>query len=105
MGIGPGRQGSRWRKAQAECMATGAAILAPCCLCGQPIDYTFTRAYPNHRLAGTVHHLTGLAQGGDPLDAANLAPAHRGCNTRESNRIRAGLATIRRPLIRNSRRW
>jgi 5-methylcytosine-specific restriction endonuclease McrA len=86
-------------------MAYGEANGIPCVLCNRPIDYGFTRVWPNHRLAGTVHHLTGLAQGGDPLDTANLAPAHRGCNTRESNRIRAGLATIRRPRIRNSRRW
>jgi hypothetical protein len=30
----------------------------------------------------------GLAQGGDPLDSANLVPAHRNCNTAESNRLR-----------------
>lgn len=103
---GPGRKGSRWRRAQAECMANGAANGAPCVLCGQPIDYHLTCVLPLHRLAGTVHHLIGLAQGGDPLDPWNLAPAHRGCNTRESNRTRAGLPTIHQPArARNSRRW
>lgn len=101
---GPGRKGSRWRKAQALCMATGQAQCQPCCLCGQPIDYGFTKRYPHHRLAGTAHHIIGLAQGGDPLDPANLAPAHRGCNTRESNRIRAGRPAARRFAV-TSRQW
>jgi 5-methylcytosine-specific restriction endonuclease McrA len=83
-------------------MADGAANFTPCFLCGKPIDYAFTRYYPLHRLAGTAHHILGLAQGGDPCDPANLVPAHRGCNTRESNRIRA-LAGV--PSVRTSRRW
>lgn len=106
MGTGPGRQGSRWRKAQAAVMAKSEVNLAPCYLCGRPIDYIFTRAYPHHRLAGTVHHIHGLAQGGDPLDPTNLVPAHRGCNSRHSNLIRAGKIPIRQPTaVRNSRRW
>lgn len=83
-------------------MADGEFNHTPCFLCGQPIDYTFTRVYYLHRLAGTAHHIRGLAQGGDPLDPGNLAPAHRGCNTRESNRIRAGLPTV---MTRTSRCW
>jgi 5-methylcytosine-specific restriction endonuclease McrA len=84
-------------------MAYGEANRVPCVLCGRPIDYVFTRALPRHRLAGSVHHLTGLAQGGDPLDIANLAPAHRGCNTREGNRVRHALR--RSQGVRTSRRW
>jgi len=99
---GPGRQGSRWRTAQRECMAYGEANNLPCAICGQPIDYAFTRAMHLHRLAGTAHHLIGLAQGGDPLDPGNLAPAHRGCNTRESNRLRHA---ARRNRVLTSRRW
>lgn len=106
---GPGRKGSRWRRAQSECMANGEAYRLPCWICGQPIDYQFTRAMPHHRLAGTVHHIVGLAQGGAPLDPGNLAPAHRGCNTRESNRIRNGKSTlVTGPHVNpnpNSRRW
>lgn len=99
---GPGRQGSRWRRMQALTMANAEANNAPCVLCRQPIDYELTRAMPLNRLAGTVHHLTGLAQGGDPLDPANLAPAHRGCNTRHSNRLRWHTPRLV-PLT--SRRW
>lgn len=91
---GAGRKGSRWRRAQAETMANGEANLTPCALCGRPIDYEFTRHFPRHRLAGTAHHIVGLAQGGDPLDPCNLTPAHRGCNTRESNKIRGRIRMI-----------
>lgn len=101
---GPGRTGSRWRKAQSDCMAISEYNREPCYLCGRPIDYDFTRAAPLHRLAGTVHHIHGLDQGGDPLDPANLAPAHRGCNTAYSNRLRHQLKhCIHRPVT--SRRW
>ncbi|MBV9651687.1 MAG: HNH endonuclease [Pseudonocardiales bacterium] len=93
-------------------MADAEASCTPCFLCGRPIDYQLTRARPLHRLAGTVHHIIGLAQGGDPLDPTNLVPAHRGCNTRESNRLRAGkpsMILMRQPLLtiaaRNSRQW
>ncbi|HEX4103843.1 MAG TPA: HNH endonuclease [Pseudonocardiaceae bacterium] len=77
-------------------------------MCGRPIDYELTRARPLHRLAGTVHHIVGLAQGGDPLDPANLTPAHRGCNTRHSNLLRAFARKPREPLppvVRGSRNW
>ncbi|MGH9914770.1 MAG: HNH endonuclease [Pyrinomonadaceae bacterium] len=102
---GPGRRGSRWRTARSACMAAAEFVRAPCFLCGRAIDYDFTRMYPRHRLAGTVHHVVGLAQNGDPLDPANLAPAHMACNTRESNRLRAGKPSMRRIPPLNSRRW
>lgn len=85
---GPGRQGSRWRRAQALCIATGEANNTPCGVCGRPIDYTLTKARPRHRLAGSAHHIISLAQGGHPTDQANLTPAHRGCNTAVSNQQR-----------------
>lgn len=110
---GPGRKGSRWRRAQAACMSAGEAYRLPCALCRLPINYELTKALPNHRMAGTAHHVQGLAQGGDPLDPSNLVPAHRGCNTRESNRIRGiiarwGVVPARpaRPAVPlTSRRW
>jgi hypothetical protein len=36
------------------------------------------------------------AQGDDPLDPANLALAHCGCNTSESNRLRGMALALRR---------
>jgi 5-methylcytosine-specific restriction endonuclease McrA len=80
----------------------------PCSLCGAPIDWMLTRLCPRHRLAGTAHHIVGLAQGGDPLDPSNLTPAHRGCNTRHSNRLRALARKPRKPpppFVRGSRNW
>lgn len=88
-------KGSRWRRAQAACLAAGAARGTLCYGYGRVphcpgiIDYTGSRWPPNHRLAATVHHIKELWQGGDPLDPANHAPAHRGCNTRLSLRARA----------------
>jgi len=98
---GPGRKGARWRKAQALCMARGEAQGLPCWGCGRPIDYAFSRLYPQHRMAGTAHHIVGLEQGGHPYDQRNLAPCHRGCNTSISNQLRAKS----RPALRTSRQW
>jgi hypothetical protein len=106
---GPGRQGARWRTAQSLCMAEGEANAVPCWFCGQPIDYQLTRFNHLHRLAGTVHHIIGLEQGGDPTDPANLTPAHRSCNCRDGA-VKL-LATKRQPRIassarnRSSRNW
>jgi 5-methylcytosine-specific restriction endonuclease McrA len=104
---GPGRQGARWRAAQKLCMAESAAMQVPCWFCAQPIDYEFTKWNHLHRLAGTVHHIIGLEQGGDPLDPANLTPAHRGCNCRDgavklNERQRRN---TRIAPIRSSRNW
>jgi len=104
---GPGRQGSRWRRAQAECMHAGAMNNTPCWLCGQPINYEMTKVLHLHPLAGTAHHIVGLAEGGDPLDPANLVPAHRRCNSVEGNRVR--LSKRVSPWLaggdQTSRRW
>ncbi|MGH7744858.1 MAG: HNH endonuclease [Candidatus Dormibacteria bacterium] len=97
---GPGRTGSRWRKVQAEVIANGALYGQPCFLCGLPIDYTL---YYRHRYAPTVHHIIGLAQGGDPLDPANLTVAHRSCNCKDGS-LRQFHPELYQP-VRNSRRW
>ncbi|MGH3985854.1 MAG: HNH endonuclease [Pseudonocardiaceae bacterium] len=99
---GPGRQGSRWRRVQAQCLADAALYAAPCFLCGLRIDYSL---YYLHRWAATVHHIVGLADGGDPLDPANLAPAHRSCNCRDGAHRRQHPELYRRPAAANSRRW
>jgi 5-methylcytosine-specific restriction endonuclease McrA len=106
-----GRKGARWRRAQSQCMATGEANRTPCAWCGQPIDYELTRRLPYHRMAGTADHIQELWCGGDPYDPANLAPMHRGCNTRKSNMLRRGRPrSVRRrpalqPVVRYSRHW
>jgi hypothetical protein len=65
---------------------------------------------PLNRMAGTADHIQELWCGGDPLDPANLAPMHRGCNTRKSNTMRRGQPRIRSlppltPVVRYSRHW
>lgn len=52
----------------------------PCHLCGNPIDYSLDSE--RHPLAFTVDELIPISPPfhGDPLDPANLAPAHRVCN-------------------------
>jgi hypothetical protein len=105
---GQGRTGSRWCRAAAECLAYGELNRIPCFFCQLPVDYELTRLNHRHRLAATVHHIHGLAQGGHPTDPANLVPAHRHCNCRDGA-VKL-LETKRQPLIsparnRNSRRW
>jgi 5-methylcytosine-specific restriction endonuclease McrA len=105
---GRGRTGRPWRAAQQRYMQEAQARGTACVLCGRPIDWMLTRLCPLHRMAGTAHHVVGLAQGGDPLDPLNLAPAHRGCNTRHSNRLRALARKPRKPpppVVRGSRNW
>lgn len=104
---GPGRQGARWHEARTRCLLEGEVNRTPCYFCHLPIDYELTRWNYRHRSAGTVHHVVGLAQGGDPVDPANLAVAHRSCNCRDgalkllqTKRQRIGSARDR-----NSRRW
>lgn len=86
-------------------MADGEYNLTPCYLCGKSINYAFTRVMPRHRLAGTAHHIIGLEQGGDPTDPGNLAPAHRGCNASEGNRVRHLQRQRLRAVVVTSRRW
>ena len=53
-----------------------------CCICGLPIT------------PGTesLQHKTPRSKGGAPLDPANLAPAHRTCNSAAGDRIVKGPA-------------
>jgi hypothetical protein len=104
-----GRTGSRWRRAHALCMARGEADQMPCWRCGGRIDYEFSRLFPQHREAGTVHHVTALLMGGDPCDQDNLVPCHRGCNAVMGNQLRGLLRRAHRrqvpPFIPGSRQW
>jgi hypothetical protein len=104
---GPGRTGSRWRRAAAECLANGAYNHTPCYFCRLPIDYELSRVNHRHRLAATVHHIIGLAQGGDPLDPYNLVPAHRSCNCRDGavKLLQSKRQRITPARNRNSRNW
>jgi hypothetical protein len=50
---------------------------APCCLCGEPIDYALRSPHPRSFVA---HHTTGDKRG-------PLAPAHRRCNEIEGEPV------------------
>lgn len=71
-----GRGGRPWRTA---CAAVRARVQAgePCRLCGRPINLALPA---RTRWSFSVDHLVPLSAGGDPLNPANLAPAHLGCN-------------------------
>jgi hypothetical protein len=90
-----GHKGARYRRARAQCLATGEANNTPCYGCQRPIQYRWTGS-PRHPLAPTAHHIVELWQGGHPLDPDNLAPCHYGCNSRLSNAARRLVYTTRR---------
>lgn len=75
-----GRSGRPWRRL----VQTARRELPPVChLCGALIDLSLHR---NDAMAWTLDHLTPLAEGGAPESLANLAPAHRRCNSRKGGR-------------------
>lgn len=77
-----------------------------CVLPGVPIDYTPRRrgelirpeAYVLDEIVARVH-------GGDPLDPANVRPAHHLCNARHGAALTNGTAAAPRPAPRTSRDW
>lgn len=85
-----GRSGRPWRRIRAQILAASTT----CWICG-------------HGGADTVDHVIALSKGGDPLDPANLRPAHgvRGCATcgRKCNSSKG--ASTAPPAPRASRAW
>ncbi|MEP7194444.1 MAG: HNH endonuclease signature motif containing protein [Actinomycetota bacterium] len=70
----------------------------PCSICGQPIDYTLPFLHPGEYV---VDHVIPIARGGlDTLE--NKAAAHRACNSRKSDKLKA---TPRPETIQTTRRW
>lgn len=59
-----------------------AALGLPCALCGQPIDYSLP---PGHPMSYELDEIVPVSKGGDPLDPANVQPAHRLCNQRKGD--------------------
>lgn len=68
----------------------------PCWICGRPIDTTLRAGDP---MEFTADHVKELYKGGHLLGP--LKPAHRGCNSRRSNRKE--LMNLK--PFRRSRRW
>ena len=57
----------------------------PCALCGRPIDYTLP---PGHPWCYELDEIIPVSKGGNPLDPANVQPAHRRCNQLKGNGTR-----------------
>lgn len=85
-----GRTGRPWRRIRAQVLAESQL----CWICG-------------HGAADTVDHVIPLSKGGDPLDPANLRPAHgvNGCPVcrRKCNSSKGAHVTLQ--AGRTSRVW
>lgn len=84
------RTGSEYRTAKAIRIATAKANDEPCCRCHLPIDWSL---HFNHRLAGTLEHLTPVVLSGrEVFEQHEAAVSHRKCNSSAGatigNRIR-----------------
>lgn len=88
----PGRAGHRWRQTRAAILA----VSTHCALCHEPLDFT---ARPGSSRSPSIDHIRPLGRGGDPLNPANLRPAHFGCNSARGNRDRRTRRT------ETSRQW
>lgn len=95
-GLHAGRSGRRWLRLKAEVYARRA----PCCRCGQPIDYSLPYlgidGKPDPR-AKTVDHYPHPLDTHPHLaeDPSNLAAAHHRCNVsaQKSRLVRIGTPT------------
>ena len=70
--------GSARNKLRARIKALGL----PCHICGRPIDYSLPPGTP---MSFEVDEIVPVSRGGDPLDMANCAAAHRICNQRKGD--------------------
>jgi 5-methylcytosine-specific restriction endonuclease McrA len=91
-----GRSGYTWKKVTAQLRRESTPI---CWICGRDIDM---RLHYLDAMAWTADHKVPrvelIANGEDPNDINNLAPAHRRCNSIKG----AGPAPLR---AKGSRRW
>lgn len=93
--------GSARDKLRARIAAQGA----PCAICGRPIDYALgmvtdprTGRRRPHPASFVIDEIVPVSRGGDPLDPANVRPAHWICNARRGDGARPGPATRALPL-------
>ena len=71
-------------KARQRLLAHYRQIPSTCHLCGNPIPMDVDPQ--RHRLSFTLDELHPRSLGGSATDPANLAPAHRVCNSTRGNR-------------------
>ena len=92
--------GSARSKLRARVAARGDV----CAICGRPIDYSLGmiidprtgRARP-HPYSFVLDEIVPVSRGGDPLDPANVRPAHWICNARRGDGTRKGPTTAALP--------
>lgn len=87
----------------------------PCHLCGREIDYSLsTYVDPKdgkkkrHPMSFEVDELVPVSKGGDPLDINNVAPAHRICNQKRSDkplRKKPAATMDQTPTSRDWKEW
>lgn len=70
-----GRRGKRWQRLKAN----QRAKRLPCCVCGQPIDYSLT--WPDPGSFSVEHKKSWHDNPALREDPANLDSAHLGCNS------------------------
>lgn len=75
-GGGNPRRSNGWRRDQLRrrVLARGE----PCWICGMPIDTSLPNLHP---CQGVVDELVPVSRGGSPYEGANVAVAHRCCNS------------------------
>lgn len=74
-----GRSGRPWKRLRDQVISEETR----CFRCGLPVDKALP---PMTSLSVSVDHIVPLSKGGDPLDRANVALAHYGCNARAGSR-------------------
>lgn len=74
----------RWRKVKAQAFRRDMARLAPCWICGQPIDYTLPSTNPdgstNVDAYEADHYKPRRRYPELAYDITNLLPSHVSCN-------------------------
>lgn len=72
----------------------------PCALCGKQIDLSLPQTFVDPKdgkckrapWSFEVDEIVPVSLGGDPIDPANVQPAHRLCNQRKGNGTHARIA-------------
>lgn len=79
-----------------------AAMGKPCWICTLPIDYSLPALHPD---SFELDELTPVADGGDPLEFENVAPAHRICNQWRGRKSVRRVESIRAAALRAFGMW
>ena len=92
MGEIPEWAGRRAQDALAKVRAYGEANRLPCCICGQPIDYTLRHP---HKQACSVQHVKPRSTHPHlTWEPSNWAPSHLDCNWAQGSDIASGLGVV-----------